>query len=216
MKCFEAQSTLHTAFNQVFASYTGNYLVPAIHTVCRSSKRAATAADKELDSRDFVKTNNCVQLLQDSFSKAFNDRKELVKDAPFHEEGSKKAGALGIVNELFSIYFVLNTLRLCNNLIKPVEAKRLHTKGTMSEMVTYRYYAGRLCLFEDNFEMAETHLDYAFINCHKSAIQNKRCILRYLIPVKMFRGRFPSSQRKGNGQRFNIFYEHSQPNFNTQ
>jgi nuclear mRNA export protein PCID2/THP1 len=182
----------------VFASSIGNYLVPSIHAVCKSSKRLAAAADKALDSRDFEKTNGCVSLLQDSFSKAFNDRRELVAGAPYSEEGSKKAGALGIVNELFSIYFVLNTLRLCTNLIKPVEQKKLHMQGTMAEMVTYRYFAGRLCLFEDNFEAAEIHLDYALVKCHKAALQNKRCILRYLIPVKIFRGLLPSSQCKAN------------------
>jgi hypothetical protein len=181
----------------VFVASTGNCLVPAIHAVCRSSKRAAAAADQALDARDYEKTNSAVSLLQDSFSKAFNDRKELTVGAPFSEDGSKKAATLGIVNELFSIYFVLNTLRLCNNLIKPVEAKKLHLNGgSMAEMVTYRYFAGRLCLFEDNFAVAEDHLEYAFANCHKAAVRNKRCILRYLIPIKIFRCRLPSSQRK--------------------
>jgi len=36
----------------------------------------------------------------------------------FSEEGSKKAGVLYIVNQLFSMYFQLNTLRLCKNLLK--------------------------------------------------------------------------------------------------
>jgi nuclear mRNA export protein PCID2/THP1 len=188
----------------VFAASTGNCLVPAIHAVCKTTKRMAAAADAALDHntrRDYEKTNAAVSLLQDSFSKAFNDRKELTIGVPFSEEGSKKAGALGIVNELFSIYFVLNTLRLCNNLIKPVEAKKLHLQGgSMADLVTYRYYAGRLCLFEDNFEMAETHLGYAFDHCHKGSVRNKRCILRYLIPVRMFRGRLPSSECKRKGR----------------
>jgi hypothetical protein len=37
---------------------------------------------------------------------------------PFSEEGSKKVGVLYIVNQLFSMYFRLNTLRLCKNLLK--------------------------------------------------------------------------------------------------
>ena len=37
---------------------------------------------------------------------------------PFSEEGSKKAGVLYVVNQLFSMYFKLNTLRLCKNLLK--------------------------------------------------------------------------------------------------
>ena len=37
---------------------------------------------------------------------------------PLSEEGSKKVGVLYIVNQLFSMYFQLNTLRLCKNLLK--------------------------------------------------------------------------------------------------
>ena len=66
----------------------------------------------------------------------------------------------------------------------------------MGQMVTYRYYIGRLKMFEDNHEDAEENLDYAFQHCHRNAIQNKRRILQYLVPVKLFRGRLPSSHRK--------------------
>ena len=114
--------------------------------------------------------------------------------SPFDEEGSKKAGVLTIVNTLFAIYFRLNTLRLCRNLLRPVESRKLHEKAKMSEMVTYRYYVGRLFLFEDQYVLAEENLDFAFQHCHKSSVHNKRCILRYLVPVKLYRGLLPSSK----------------------
>lgn len=113
--------------------------------------------------------------------------------APFDSQGSKKAGVLDIVNQLFSMYFRLNILRLCKNLIRPVETRKLNEQGAMGQMVTYKYYIGRLNMFEDNHETAEQNLDYAFQHCHRNAIQNKRRILRYLVPVKLFRGRLPSS-----------------------
>ncbi len=106
----------------------------------------------------------------------------------------KKAAVLFIVNELFRIYFRLNTLRLCKNVAKPTEAKKLHELGTMGQMVTYKYFSGRLCLFEDNFSAAEEHLEYAYNLCPYNANHNKRCILRYLIPIKLYRGKFPSIQ----------------------
>lgn len=171
----------------------GNTLVPAILAVCKSSHRLAVSADQEAASRDHAKLNNAASLLQESYSKTSNDRKEFRPDAPYDDEGSKKAGVLSIVNELFSIYFRLNTLRLCKNLAKPVEAKKLHLQGTMGQMVTYRYFSGRLCLFEDNFIDAEKSLEYALTNCHKNAHHNKRCILRYLIPVKLYRGKLPTA-----------------------
>lgn len=117
-------------------------------------------------------------------------------DAPFDSNGSKKAGVLTIVNELFAIYFRLNILRLCKNLIRPVETRKLNEQGTMGQKVTYKYYIGRLNMFEDQHELAEQNLDYAFTHCHKNAIHNKRCILRYLVPVKLYRGRLPSEYCK--------------------
>lgn len=122
-----------------------------------------------------------------------NDRKEYVKDAPLSENGSKKAGVLYIVNLLFSMYFRLNTLRLCKNLLRPVETRNLHKLGdNMGDKVTYRYYVGRLHMFEDNYKEAEENLDYALLHCHKNATSNKKRILNYLIPVKLEQGRLPT------------------------
>ena len=91
------------------------------------------------------------------------------------------------------MYFTLNTLRLCKNLLKPVENGKLHLSGKKGDMVTYRYFVGRLMMFEDQYEIAEENLDYALKHCHKNALTNKKCILRYLVPVKLYRGRLPSS-----------------------
>ena len=196
VESYESQTALHSAFNQIFASSVGNTLVPAMHSVCKSTHRSAVAADDEVDSSDHANLNKAATLLQESFSRTYNDRKEFRPDAPFDDEGSKKAAVLGIVNELFSIYFRLNTLRLCKNLVKPVEGRKLHLQGTMGQMVTYQYFRGRLNLFEDNWAAAEENLEYAFSNCHKDAIHNKRCILRYLIPVKIKRGKLPTANCK--------------------
>ena len=97
------------------------------------------------------------------------------------------------VNELFGMYFRLNNLRLCKNLIRPIESRKLHEKGSMAEMVTYRYYVGRLNSFEDQHRSADINLDYAFKHCHKDALNNKKRILKYLIPVKLYRGILPTT-----------------------
>jgi hypothetical protein len=47
-------------------------------------------------------------------------------------------------------------------------------------------------MFEDIYELAEENLNFAFEHCHKKAIENKKKILNYLIPVKLMRGRLPS------------------------
>lgn len=164
--------------------------------MCKTTHRLAIAADREDSSLDNKNLQKAVTLLQESFSRTFNDRKELRPGNTFDAEGSKKAGVLAIVNELFAIYFRLNTLRLCKNLVRPVESRKLHENGTMGQMVTYRYFTGRLALFEDQFELAEGNLEYAFHHCHKNATKNKKLILDYLIPVKLYRGRLPSAESK--------------------
>jgi len=194
--CYEAQSSLHSNLNQNFSSSAGNWLVPTLHKACVNTHRIAVLADERLVGRgnrnDHAKLQNAVTLLQESFSKTLNDRKEFKPNAPLSEEGSKKAGVLFIVNQLFSMYFRLNTLRLCKNLLRPVESRNLHEQATMGDQVTYRYYVGRLHMFEDHYEEAERNLDYALQHCHAGAVRNKKRILNYLLPVKLSRGRLPT------------------------
>jgi len=116
----------------------------------------------------------------------------MIPGAPLSTEGSKKVGVLYIVNQLFAMYFQLNTLRLCKNLLIPVESRDLHKSGNKGDMVTYRYFVGRLHMFEDMYDLAEQNLTYALKHCHKNAVGNKKRILNYLIPVKLLTGRLPS------------------------
>lgn len=202
IKSYEYQASMHSSFHNVFSTSSGNWLVPTLHMIVKCTKQAAIAADAEAQQNESSKAGKeanahlqkATALLQESYSKTSNDRKEYRPDAPLDEEGSKKAGVLTIVNVLFSIYFRLNTLRLCKNLLRPVESRKLHEQAKMSEMVTYRYYVGRLFLFEDQYENAEINLDFALKHCHKASVHNKKCILRYLVPVKLYRGRLPSSR----------------------
>ena len=199
---FECQIKVHSAFNRLFSSSEGNWMVPALIFVCKTTNKLALAADrqKSLNStgNQFHKANlqKAVPVLQDSYSKTFNDRTEYEPGAPFDNVGSKQAGVLAIVNVLFEMYFRLNILRLCKNLIRPVETKKLSEKGSMADMVTYRYFIGRLSMFEDQHSSAEVHLEYALQHCHKSAKKNKTRILKYLIPIKLYRGRLPTTHRK--------------------
>ena len=73
---------------------------------------------------------------------------------------------------------------------------QMDLKGTMRGMVTYRYYVGRLNMFEDQYEKAEENLEYALVHCHQNAMVNKKKILNYLLPVKLLRGRLPTKKRE--------------------
>lgn len=196
ISCFAAQSAFHSSLNHLLHSSPGNILIPILHACCRATHHIAVQADhvNSLTTKrnDNARLQSAVTLLQESFSKTLNDRSEMVPGSPLSINGSKKVGVLCIVNQLFAMYFRLNTLRLCKNLLRPVESRSLHKSGNKGDMVTYRYFVGRLNMFEDLYDLAEENLSYALQHCHKNAVGNKKRILNYLIPVKLMRGRLPS------------------------
>jgi hypothetical protein len=77
-QAYEAQSSLHSALNHALGSSKGNWLIPALHVVCRNTHRAAALADESTGNRnDHARLQNAVTLLQSSYSKTLNDRVEL-------------------------------------------------------------------------------------------------------------------------------------------
>jgi hypothetical protein len=79
MACYKAQASLHSTFNRIFTNSEGNWLMPALIVVCKNTHRIALAADKQNigGRQQHAKLENAVQVLQDSYSKCFNDRTEL-------------------------------------------------------------------------------------------------------------------------------------------
>ena len=75
LECFQAQASLHTNLNRVLGSTEGNWLIPALVVACRNTHKIALAADKGGSQKD-AKLQSAVQILQDSYSKTFNDRTE--------------------------------------------------------------------------------------------------------------------------------------------
>ena len=58
----------------------------------------------------------------------------------------KRLAALDIVNVSIKIYFRLNTLRLCKNLMRTVDSRQFAAFDAFpaAQRVTYRFYVGRL------------------------------------------------------------------------
>ena len=79
---YEAQSSLHSAINHALGSSKGNWLIPALHVVCRNTHHAAALADECVNRstgnrNDHARLQSAVTLLQASYSKTLNDRVEL-------------------------------------------------------------------------------------------------------------------------------------------
>lgn len=76
-------------------------------------------------------------------------------DAPMRSAGNKdkKLAALDIVNLSIKIYFRLNTLRLCKNLMRTVDSRQFAAFEAFptAQRVTYKFYVGRLAVFDENY-----------------------------------------------------------------
>ena len=178
-----------------------------------AADRDAAAAGESVDEHKCLR--DAEKTLKKGFSVCWTDRAAA--------EGSKKRGTLHVVTQLCKIYFKLNTLRLCQPLLKPIEAASSKTglldkRGTggqgypQGDLVTYKFYVGRLRMFEDQYVEAERHLSYALAHCHRGPqyTRNKRRILLYLVPVKLFVGRLPQKallQKYGLDDEFGVLTE---------
>ncbi|KAK1859078.1 hypothetical protein I4F81_001676 [Pyropia yezoensis] len=134
----------------------------------------------------------------DGFTLAINDRGEV--------GDTKKWAALGLVNQLFRCYFSLNQLRLCRNLIRAVEAASfLPFEGFPApHRVTYKYFTGRLSLYEEQYGAAAESLAYALNRLPAPPppsappaadryAGHRRAVLLYLVPARLLLGVAPSA-----------------------
>mmetsp|Transcript_12857 Transcript_12857/g.13891 ORF Transcript_12857/g.13891 Transcript_12857/m.13891 type:complete len:433 (-) Transcript_12857:743-2041(-) len=186
-----------SAYNQVldlFGSkdFNTSWLVPLVIRSSNDVKEIASLADASNNDENF-------KLLRESLNtllKAFN---LITKEkSPVTSPGSKKLAIFGITNILFKIYFKVNTLQLCGNLIRVIEMKgpgsimeNLHLFN-VCDVVMYKYYIGRLKMFEDRYEESRDCLRFAFQYTSKQQKKNRQRILISLIPVEMCLGVFPS------------------------
>lgn len=59
--------------------------------------------------------------------------------------------------------------------------------------VNVAYYKGRYHMYNNDFKQARDELNSALQLCHNQAIRNMQRILKYLIPVEMIKGNYPSA-----------------------
>lgn len=126
-----------------------------------------------------------VKIIQGYFQAMIVSRSEISR--------SKKLGCLFVVVTMMKIFFKINNLRLCTPLVRSVNSQQFPelSRFPQSEVVSFKYYHGRLLVFDEKYDEAERELEYAFVHCHRSAVANKRRVLQFLVPVKLLQGRLP-------------------------
>ena len=137
--------------------------------------------------------NNCLNILQRGWSLIARDR------TPVTNRESKHLAIFAMSNVLFKVYFKLNNFQLCGKLISTVEGS-----GTMDvsahlrcypvcDVVMYKYYVGRIKMFEDRYDEARECLQFALRYCPRQLLRNRQRILASLVPVELCLGVLPSA-----------------------
>lgn len=188
----------YTHLNECVMEYIGvlttdtSWSLPLLHAWCADLRTIAVQADKQLvsESSKPEKVEDVARVLLRAFSVTNGDR---VNDGAL----SKRVGTLEVINQLFRVYFDLNTLRLCSNLTRTVNAPGFidfEASFPVAHRVTYKYFVGRLHLYEDQYDEAIDCLTYAVERIPPEFEANKRLVLLYLIPAKILRGSLPSCE----------------------
>ena len=163
----------------------GGRLNPVLWALAGNVRALAAAADRELVRRGGApsRLSDAANVLRGAFA-------ETMKGG---SPGRRRA-ALEFLKQLFCVYFRLNTLGQCKHLMRTVGQKNFppFERFPAAHRVTYSYYAGRLCVFHDEFDQASRHLSYALRHCQRRHGENRRRILRYLSPVRMLAGSLPT------------------------
>jgi nuclear mRNA export protein PCID2/THP1 len=151
------------AYNALLAYFRdaegSSWTIPMLSVLSNDLRLVAQQADSVLMKRDNETLRDALRNLTNGFNAVAKDRK------PYSDPSSKKLAIFSVTNVLFKIYFKLNTLQLCSKLINVVErpgasnALDSFRLFPVSDVVTYKYYIGRLKMFEDKYEDAR----YAFI-----------------------------------------------------
>ncbi|CAG7733271.1 unnamed protein product [Allacma fusca] len=171
-----------------------NWMLPIMEKICHDLRRIALSAKNVEDSmvRSEDSAPTCLEKAADVIMAMF---RICAADTRAQENDTKRWGMLSLVNQLFKIYFRINRLHLCKPLIRAIEAQNLKDRFPLNQIIVYKYYVGRKAMFDSEFTVAEECLTFAFQHASsKHSLENKRKILTYLVPVKMFLGWMPTKE----------------------
>lgn len=137
-------------FLKIFREDGDSWVVQPMQAVVHNLRSVAEAADQAATKSG--KRSSCLADCGDQLRKCFS----VSIQAPGNKE--KKLAALDIVNVSIKIYFKLNTLRLCKNLIRTVDSRQFAPFELFpaAQRVTYKFYIGRLAVFDENFVSLST------------------------------------------------------------
>lgn len=201
LTAYQLQTALVQVFTKILQSQKDeNWSLPIMYAVCSDLRLLAQQAEKQrvgVTEKPGEYLEKAAECLMGCFRICAADNRTDDRD-------TKRRGMMGLVNQLFKVYFRINKLHLCKPLIRAIESSPFKETFCLSQQITYRYFVGRKAMFDSDYKAADRYLSYAFENCHRLSHKNKRLILIYLVPVKMLLGYIPNQRvlEKYNVQEF--------------
>jgi hypothetical protein len=193
---YTREALQENAFQQVLQDAVGSWIVaPLLRLVadcvaiCAAPGCFPTRMDRDSELQALVDP------VRNLFSSCIND-----KSSEVLTEG-KRIGSLAIANLLLKLNFRLNVPKQCTPVLQALQRPILSDPARLAafptaQVVTLKYYMGRLNMYEDKYAEAEADLFFAFRHCHCDAQYHsqRRRILEALIPVRLMLGILPSAR----------------------
>lgn len=161
-----------------------NWMLPVMYTSCTDLRMVAEKADVASEG-----TGAFVERASAGWIACF---KVCVEDIETPLANSKLVGLLTPANLLLKMYFKMRKFYICNTIIKLIEPVITRGPFLITDLVTFRFYIGRMALLEGDFHKANKNLTYSYRHCYSFSYKNKRVIVSYLMPVKLLLGYMPS------------------------
>uniref|UniRef100_A0A914PYU4 CSN12-like protein n=1 Tax=Panagrolaimus davidi TaxID=227884 RepID=A0A914PYU4_9BILA len=191
-KAYSMQMSMVTVFLKeiIQKSKDCNWFLPLLYPLCfdlRRLAKKAQATESNLDEDSTVDYND------DVANQFMNIYRSCVSDNRLTLKESKKVAIFPLTLLLMQSYFESNKMALLKPLIRAIDNLSVSFKARipLSELVTYNFYLGKKAMFDSDLQTADKSLEYAFKYCPEKYLENKRRILIYWIPVKMFLGEIP-------------------------
>lgn len=109
---------------------------------------------------------------------------------------NRRFAAYFLALRILRVQFSLNNYNFCHGHFSFIDRAEQVEINMLPKgwHVGVHYYRGRYHMYNNDFTAAKKQLKKAFQMCHKGYFQNKQRILRYLIPIEMTSGNFPTQK----------------------
>lgn len=111
---------------------------------------------------------------------------------------SQVLGLIFAVNISCKACFRLNNLQQLTSLLRIINNENSKFPGLrqypIAQQVEFKFYEGKFYLYENNLDMAYESLVTAFEKSYKDSLRNKKVILKYLIPLRILHGKYPTRE----------------------